>query len=255
MNKVIILSFLFLYGFSYFASAQDVIFKKDGSKEEAKIILVGDKEIQYKKFSNQAGPVYTINKNDILLITYENGEYEIICTQEKADKPDKPDLTKDFAKNVISYHMFDLVFGDFAFSYERILANGLVGFKIPVALGYYDYSNIGNFNSIFFSGIGVNFYPTGQGKWRYFVGPQVRIGIGQETEWVYNYDNNGEEKVENEGLYTQFFIDNGVTFLPVRNFGISIIASVGVRYFPEATYSNDALRPDGRFAVNISYRF
>lgn len=259
MKNLVILSFIFMFCFSFFAGAQDIIFKKDGSKEEAKIILVGEKEIQYKKFSNQAGPVYTLDKNDILLITYENGEYETINKQENIEKPVKLDFTKDFARNVFSYHMFDLVFGDFAFSYERILSNGQVGLKIPVALGYYRHNNFGNFNNIFYSGIGVNFYPTGQGKVRYFMGPQARIGLGQDNDWVTYYDDNGnylsDEEVENEGLYTQFFIDNGVIFVPVKNFSISIIASVGVRYFPEAKYSDDVLRPDGQFAVNISYRF
>jgi len=258
MKKIVILSCLFLFCFSFLSGAQDIIYKKDGSKEEAKITLVSEKEIQYKKFSNQDGPVYSLDKDKILLITYANGEYETVNTQEDTENPVVTDLTKDFAKNVIAYHMFDLVFGDFAFSYERILSNGIVGFKIPVALGYYNNGDIRNFNNVFYSGIGVNFYPTGQGKWRYFVGPQVRIGLGQESEWSYYYDENGnyiEEELSNEGLYTQFFVDNGVTFLPVRNFSISMIASVGVRYFPEATYSSDVLRPDGRFAVNISYRF
>jgi len=259
MKNVVILSFLFLFCFSFLAGAQDIIYKKDGSKEEAKIILVGEKEIQYKKFSNLAGPVYSLDKNDILLITYENGEYEMISKTENVEKPDKIDLRKDFARNVFSYHMFDLVFGDFAFSYERILSNGQVGLKIPVALGYYRNNNFGNFNNIFYSGIGVNFYPIGQGIVRYFMGPQARIGLGQESDWVIYYDENGDymndEEVKNEGLYTQFFVDNGVIFVPVKNFSISIIASVGVRYFPEAQYSDDVLRPDGQFAVNISYRF
>jgi hypothetical protein len=258
MKKSILTILLLVFVFTLKSFSQDIIYKTDGSKEEAKITLVGDREIQYKKFSNPDGPVYSLPKKDILLITYENGEYETISKQESIEQPVKPDLKKDFARNIFSYHMFDLVFGDFAFSYERILSNGLVGFKIPVALGYYTNGDIRNFNNIFYSGIGVNFYPTGQGKWRYFVGPQIRIGYGQESEWMYYYDDDGnyiEDEATNEGLYTQFFVDNGVTFLPVRNFSISMIASVGVRYFPEASYDSDVLRPDGRFAVNIGYRF
>lgn len=259
MKKSILTLLFLVFAFTLKSYSQDIIYKTDGSKEEAKITLVGDREIQYKKFSNQAGPVYTLAKKDILLITYENGEYETISKEESVEQHVKPDLKKDFARNIFSYHMFDLVFGDFAFSYERILSPGQVGIKIPVALGYYRNNNFGNFNNIFYSGIGVNFYPTGQGKVRYFMGPQARIGLGQESEWVTYYDDNGnylsDEEVESEGLYTQFFVDNGVIFVPVKNFSISMIASVGVRYFPEASYDSDVLRPDGQFAVNISYRF
>lgn len=259
MKKSISSLLLLVFAFSFNSFSQDIIYKNDGSKEETKIILVGEKEIQYKKFNNPAGPVYTIEKKDIMLITYENGEYETINKQENMEKPVKPDLTKDFARNVFSYHLFDLIFGDFVFSYERILSNGQVGFKIPVAFGYDYYSNYYNFNNVFYSGIGVNFYPTGQGKWRYFMGPQVLVGLGQENDWVAYFDDNGnylyDEQVENEGLYTKFFVDNGVMFVPVKNFSISAIASIGVRYFPEAAYNEDVVRTDGHFAVNISYRF
>lgn len=258
MKKFLLLSFLFFFGLAI-VSAQDIIFKKDGSKEEVKVTLVGEKEIQYKKFNNPDGPTYSVDKKDIVLITYANGEYEMIQPAANAEKPAKVDLTTDFAKNIIAYHMFDLVFGDFAVSYERLLNNGMVGFKVPVALGYYYYSDIGNFSNIIYSGLGVNFYPTGQGKWRYFMGPQVRLGIGKENDWIDYYDDYGNyqytDEVENQGFYTQFFVDNGVTFLPVKHFGISVIASVGVRYFPEAAYNSDVLRPDGQFAVNISFRF
>jgi hypothetical protein len=259
MKKMIPLLFILLFAFTFSSISQDIIYKTDGSKEEAKIILVGEREIQYKKFSNQDGPVYAVPKSDILLITYENGEYETLIKKENIEELTKPDPTKNFAKNIISYHLFDLVFGDFAFSYERILNNGQIGFKIPVAFGYDYYSDAYNFNNVFYSGLGVNFYPTGQGKWRYFMGPQVRVGIGQANDWVYYYDDNGnylyDEEVNNEGIYTKFFVDNGVMFVPVRNFSICAIASIGIRYFPEAPYNEDVVKTDGSFAVNISYRF
>ncbi|MCK9398963.1 MAG: hypothetical protein M0Q51_03065 [Bacteroidales bacterium] len=261
MKKVVILSFLFLFCFSFLAGAQDIIYKKDGSKEEAKIILIGEKEIQYKKFSNLAGPVYSLDKNDILLITYENGEYETISKTENVEKPDKIDLRKDFAKNILSHDLFDLVFMDFTVSYERLLSNGIVGFKIPLSVCFdrYDESSNFNFNNIFFSGLGLNFYPTGQGKWRYFVGPQVRIGYGWESSWVTYWDESGnylyDEEVKNEGLYTKFFVNNGIIFTPIKNFSFSMIGSIGIRYFPGASYDYDTVRPDGDFSINISYRF
>lgn len=259
MKKTILSLLLICFAFSFTSFSQDIIYKIDGSKEEAKIVLVTDKEIQYKRFSNQDGPLYSLDKKKIMLITYENGDYETINKAESDMQTEKPDLKKDFARNLISYHLFDLVFGDFTFSYERILANGQVGFKVPIAIGYDYYSDMYNFNNVFYSGIGVNFYPTGQGKWRYFMGPQVQIGLGREDDYIYYYDDYGnyisDQYVENEGIFTRFFVDNGVVFVPVRNFSIAAIASIGIRYFPEATYNDDVIRTDGHFAVNISYRF
>lgn len=56
--------------------AQDMIVKKDGSIIQAKVSEIGTSEVKYKKWSNQDGPLYTIAKNDILAITYQNGEKE-----------------------------------------------------------------------------------------------------------------------------------------------------------------------------------
>lgn len=58
--------------------AQDVITKRDGSTIQAVVVEVNQSEIKYKSFSNQEGPLYIINKNDVVLIQYKNGENEVI---------------------------------------------------------------------------------------------------------------------------------------------------------------------------------
>ena len=50
--------------------------KKDGSTILSKVIEIGTSEVKYKKFSNQNGPTYTILKEEIQAINYENGEKE-----------------------------------------------------------------------------------------------------------------------------------------------------------------------------------
>lgn len=59
------------------ASAQDLIVKTDGTVIQAKVTKVGTSEVEYKKWSNQDGPQYSIVVNDILAINYENGEKEM----------------------------------------------------------------------------------------------------------------------------------------------------------------------------------
>lgn len=59
-----------------FASAQDVIVKKDGSTIMSKVTEIGNTEIKYKKFSNQNGPTYSLSISEIMAINYENGEKE-----------------------------------------------------------------------------------------------------------------------------------------------------------------------------------
>lgn len=61
---------------SSYASAQDLIVKKDGAVIQAKVTKVGTSEVEYKKWSNQDGPQYSIAVADILAINYQNGEKE-----------------------------------------------------------------------------------------------------------------------------------------------------------------------------------
>ena len=64
--------------------AQDVIVKKDGSTILSKVLEVNQLDIKYKKFSNQNGPTYTINKLEVTAINYEGGEKD---TFEDAAQP------------------------------------------------------------------------------------------------------------------------------------------------------------------------
>ena len=72
--KLIVLAAMCMAG-SY-ASAQDLIVKKDGSVIQAKVTKIGTTEVEYKKWSNQDGPQYSIAVADILAINYQNGEKE-----------------------------------------------------------------------------------------------------------------------------------------------------------------------------------
>lgn len=79
----------FLFIVVFFASlvtisAQDVIVKKDGSTILSKVIEIGATEIKYKKWNNQNGPMYTIEKKDVQAINYENGEKEVFSVDEIA---------------------------------------------------------------------------------------------------------------------------------------------------------------------------
>ena len=70
-----------------FASAQDVIVKKDGSTIVSKVIEITATEVKYKRFSNQDGPTYTIAKTEIQAINYENGEKDTFTTTDSTPSP------------------------------------------------------------------------------------------------------------------------------------------------------------------------
>lgn len=61
---------------SGFAMAQDIIVKRDGSLIKTKVIRVGESEVEYKKFESTSDRIYSIRVDNILSITYEDGEVE-----------------------------------------------------------------------------------------------------------------------------------------------------------------------------------
>ncbi len=58
------------------AVAKDVITKTDGTKIDAKVEEITESVIKYRKASNPTGPVYTIAKELVATVLYENGDID-----------------------------------------------------------------------------------------------------------------------------------------------------------------------------------
>lgn len=76
-----ILSLLFFLATVLVSTAQDIITKRDGSEIPSKVTEVTTQEIKYKRWDNQNGPIYGIDKKEVLFIKYENGAKDIFDTQ------------------------------------------------------------------------------------------------------------------------------------------------------------------------------
>lgn len=71
-----------MLAFSTIALCQDVITKTDGSSLQVKVTDIEDAVIKYKKFDNQEGPTYSINKKDVVTIAYKNGSVDKFSEEE-----------------------------------------------------------------------------------------------------------------------------------------------------------------------------
>ncbi len=163
----------------------------------------------------------------------------------------------NFKKNLINYHLFDLIVNNFKLSYERITSNGKLGIQIPIAIGYGDPDNVSGFDDVyntFYTGVTLNFYPTGQGKVRYFMGPGIQVGTGFFSDGYYDGYSNVYEKTET--FIFRFMVNNGIMFTPIEALSISLVGSLGIRYTDETYYNDDQnIKTVGAFAANLSYRF
>lgn len=63
-----------------YSFSQDVILKNDGATILAKVMEVTTSEVKYKRFENLEGPTYSILKNELSNITYENGTKDVFSS-------------------------------------------------------------------------------------------------------------------------------------------------------------------------------
>lgn len=57
--------------------AQDLMIMKTGDEKEVKVTDISAAEIKYKKWSNPNGPTYTVDRKEVFMIKYENGEKDV----------------------------------------------------------------------------------------------------------------------------------------------------------------------------------
>lgn len=92
MKKTTLILWFSLLLCSFTSLAQDIIVFTDGTVEKAKIIEITTTEVKYKKWDNLEGPLYSLPKNAILSIAYQNGTTEKFSNvpanqQESQDQP------------------------------------------------------------------------------------------------------------------------------------------------------------------------
>lgn len=86
MNKFALLLFAFILG-TVAASAQDIITKRNGDEIRAVVTAVGPDTISYKLYDEANDVVYTIMKDEVVLIKYENGRNEVITARASSYDP------------------------------------------------------------------------------------------------------------------------------------------------------------------------
>jgi hypothetical protein len=156
----------------------------------------------------------------------------------------------NFKRNSITISMSDIVFKRVSFEYEHIVGReGVLSITIPFSVSFGDpdamykslyYSNFEPFDfkyivdfTDWYIGLGANFYPTGQGKASFFLGPEIRLGPAQRYSDEYYYhtyysDDNQEEYTREEYLQSTFLLNIGGAYQPVNNFTIALKLGVGI---------------------------
>lgn len=254
-NPFIILLIIFLSAIGLYS--QDIIILSNDRAIMAKNIVITPATVSYQAYSNSNNKNLTIPRSQVKTVSYKDGSNIILNQNEHLYNK----LNLD--ENIISIYLLDFVISNITFSYEKIIAGGKYGIKIPLSFGYKDktttlyypiptepdYTN--ELVSKFYSGASFNIYPTGQGRLRYFLGPEIRIGNG-----IYHNNENDYGSSSKDNLNTGYFkllLNNGITYTPSNSFSISIIGSVGIQYMTKKEINK--AQTSGALSLNLSLRF
>jgi hypothetical protein len=105
MKKIILttLTVIFTLGICF---SQDVITKKSGEDIQAKISEITTTQIKYNRFDNLKGPIYSIDKSEVLMIRYENGTKDIFTESNKSTEKITPSNDTQVKQDAITNHKY-----------------------------------------------------------------------------------------------------------------------------------------------------
>ena len=290
MKKITLSAFLAII--SLISFSQDIIYKKDNTKIEAKILEINPTEIRYKLFGNPDGPLYIIYKSEVTKIQYPNGQVDNVSPERKIEKAEDPAYVKEgstvvkggkpatdvrFNRNILSFNLPRLMLSFISLSYEWVDASGTFGIKIPVGYNFAPaYSlSINLFSESKYShyaGLALNIYPKHKKTISYFVGPYLEVGqfsynLTLTTPPTYTYPTtppNTTSQWFNDGIYYGCYINNGFEVLISKDFSFSFCGGPGLirnimpQYNstnPNYSTSSSELGISLNAEMNLSYRF
>jgi hypothetical protein len=238
-----LISLLLISG-TLITKAQDQLFKKDNSKLLVKILEVNSDEIKFKMYNNLNGPSYVETKANISLIIYENGNHEVVRSENysatnsqsiyRSPEMSFSDSIKYFKhSNSISLNFLNFFNNEVGLLYQKDFFKSQFNIQIPLSFGlekpsitqsvyFNNYNNSAYFNvdkKLFEVGFGINYYPSLSTNINYFIGPVFKYA-------QYQGSNNYSYYISNQSTYQNYTITQKST---LSRYSLSITNGVVIR--------------------------
>ncbi|MGV3503262.1 MAG: hypothetical protein ACO1O1_06105 [Adhaeribacter sp.] len=171
--------------------AQDKITRSDGVVIEARVVEVRADLIFFRPTLPADTGVYQISTRDVTVLRLADGSTKTFPQVLAGREPFNYETSS--GRRIVWFSPVDLVYGNLGLAYEHILPSGKVGLKVPLLLGLgspgepQNYSTNYRVNTRFGSGLDLNIYPFGQGRYRFYVGPAFQY----VAYWAYYYPGTG----------------------------------------------------------------
>lgn len=221
--KIFFISFILTIS-AWCSFSQDKIIRKNGDTILAKVEAINANTISYKKFFNLNGPLYSLETSQVSQIIYENNTSELFSKPEDAKTNPKNENTR-YGNNIVSLQPVN-VFASKNKTYlcggayvERLLVKGYLGIKLGAYIAF-DLTTA----AISYE---AKFYPTGQGKFKYYIGAGGKSGLF--------YFNTIQE--QDGDAMNAFQLINGFHYQISKHFLIGLDTGIGMGFQHTKVYS------------------
>jgi hypothetical protein len=242
--KHLLLIALALISFASFS--QDKIYKKGGEVIEAKITEVGTSEIKYTIWKDTQGPAYTIEKDRVIKVVYQNGRTEMYRTSLK-----DPELYADQAKHALKINFLSPLRGYTQINYEKNmkpgrsyeLALGIIGLGKKQELINYNFSSTSQRPTVYreqgglFVGGGYKFskmpdYLSGKDRYSHvmqgtYVKPELLMGVYGQNFQIRNSNGNGSTIDKKTVVFSSLLINLGKQWILGDKLVIDVYGGLG----------------------------
>jgi hypothetical protein len=252
--------------FTIQAFCQDILTLRDGRTFKVSVVEVSKKDVSYRKFDNPKGPLYRAEVKDIARIDYESGASDEFAQSNSSSYTKVQNNSeiqtydpKKLGRNIIAIDALSLLFQNVSLSYERIVGdNGKLGLFVPVSInmsGPSDNTGIINSRNIFYSGLDAHYYPLGQGEFKFYVGPSLRIGTARISNDYYEpaFDIYINESMNSS--YFSFLVKLGIQYNPVPELSLGTSLGIGTRRYFYNIPNGNVAGSTGFFNFTMGYRF
>ena len=258
MKKNIFLLYCLLHCICCFG--QDIIYKADNTKVEGKVLEVNTFEIKYKLATDPDGPIHVISIPDLVFISYQSGSHQIFSSENKALQPKFDSLPFNFCKSFIGLDIAEFINPSFGMAYERIFGKkGIFGLRVPFSIGLLNQNSSYNSYSqgkIFNTGVDFIYFPTGQGRLKYFAAPYFEWGVFKYRNYSYSINQPYYQTYidKSDGQHYVGGIKNGILCQPTRHFCLSADFGIGIRK-DETNRTGETIQSDFKINILVGFRF
>lgn len=273
-----------------YVKAQDTLYRANGKVQSVKITEVNNQQVKFRNSNGKSGPLFVLSRSEVSKIVYENGNVELINSEIRQAYEPTSNVWKEkvavdllhtnFNRRMVEINLPDYFSGAVTLAYQYFTKDGDYSLRIPVSIGLYGlglnkyaaleptYGRQGYYRERkkFSTGFDCNYFPAGQGKVRYFVGPSIELGWFDYNDRPYFSQPSAKIGEKRNASFQSVILQNGFLFQPTSNINFSLNIGLGYtreRYirkdisnqYPEDYYAENRHLFAFRAGMCVGYRF